>query len=150
MIEKLDNEELEELYQSIVLQHSKKPLNFGDLENIEPIKGKNPSCGDSINLYVRLGQHQVEELKFTGEGCALCIASTSIMTKLLKGKSLDTSQAVIKEFAEILHGNKQEVENKEFELLETFKNVSNFPLRVKCAMLGWRALDSSISNHLKG
>lgn len=142
----IDNEELNELYQALVLEHAKKPLNFGTLEDVQPTHGKNPSCGDTIDLYVRLKHNHIEDVKFQGEGCALCIASASLMTKLIKGKSIDEAQNTITNFSDILHGDKENMTNTSYEVLEVFKNVHNFPLRVKCAMLGWRALENRLED----
>lgn len=141
----IDDDELNDLYQAIVLEHSKKPLNYGSIEGISPIKGKNPSCGDSVNLYVRFENQHIHDIKFTGEGCALCVASSSLMTKLLKNKSIDESQKVFNSFSKLLHGESNSMNSDEYEVLDIFKHVHTFPTRVKCAMLGWRALEQSLN-----
>ena len=101
----IDNDEdLNNLYQSLVLEHSKKPRNFGSLQCSCHTKGKNPSCGDTIDLYVKTDESKssIEDIKFTGEGCALCIASTSLMTQAVKGKSLDESNKMVHDFIEFI------------------------------------------------
>lgn len=143
----IDDDELSEIYQSLVLDHSKKPLNFGVIDGVPPIKGKNPSCGDQIDLYVLLHENKIENIKFKGEGCALCIASSSLMTKILKGKDVKESQNILIKFSQLLHGNIQSMENEEYEVLDIFKHVHTFPSRVKCAMLGWRALETSLEQN---
>lgn len=145
MIEDFDDNELEEIYQSVVLQHSKKPLNFGKIENIQPIKGKNPSCGDQIDLYILKKNDLIEDIKFQGEGCALCIASASLMTSILKGKPVSEGQKIFTQFSDLIQGKRKTMENSEYEKLEIFNHVHKFPARGKCAMLSWRALEKNIS-----
>lgn len=138
-----DEEELNHLYQSLVLEHSKKPKNYGEIECSCHTKGKNPSCGDEINLYVKSNNSHIEEIKFTGEGCALCIASTSLMTQMTKNKSLIESEQTVNDFINFIVNNSDLAEK--YEPLHIFQGVKNFPLRVKCVLLGWRALEKSIS-----
>lgn len=138
-----EDDELKELYQSMVLQHSQKPLNFGVLENVTPIKGKNPSCGDNIDLYVSTNNDKFDDIKFTGSGCALCIASASLMTSMLKGKSIKEGSQVFSQFTDLIQGNKNTMDNPEYQKLEIFNHVHHFPLRAKCAMLAWRALEKT-------
>lgn len=145
MIEDFDDNELEEIYQSVVLQHSKNPFNFGKIENIQPIKGKNPSCGDQIDLYVLKNNDLIEDIKFQGEGCALCIASASLMTSMLKGKPVSEGQKIFTQFSDLIQGKRKTMENSEYEKLEIFNHVHKFPTRGKCAMLSWRALEKNIS-----
>lgn len=145
MIEDFDDNELEEIYQSVVLQHSKNPFNFGKIENIQPIKGKNPSCGDQIDLYVLKNNDLIEDIKFQGEGCALCIASASLMTSMLKGKPVSEGQKIFTQFSDLIQGKRKTMENSEYEKLEIFNHVHKFPARGKCAMLSWRALEKNIS-----
>lgn len=143
----IDDDELSELYQALVLEHSKKPFNFGTIEGISPIKGKNPACGDQIDLYVRLENQHIADIKFKGEGCALCIASSSLMTKKLKGKSINESKKVFDTFSRLLQGEVSSMKTEEYEVLNVFKKVHTFPSRVKCAMLGWRALETTFKNN---
>ncbi len=141
----IDNEELNELYQTLVLEHSKRPRNFGTLECSCQTKGKNPSCGDEINLFIKPNSEKniIEDVKFNGEGCALCIASTSLMTQAIKGNSIEVSEKLLTEFIEFITEDKEL--NEKYEPLHIFQGVKNFPLRVKCVLLGWRALEKSIS-----
>lgn len=142
----IDNDdELNELYQSLVFEHSKKPRNFGAIECSCHTKGKNPSCGDEIDLYVKTDVNQsiIEDIKFTGEGCALCIASTSLMTQAIKGKDIITATNTVQNFIHFIV--EDNTLNEEYEPLHIFSGVKNFPLRVKCVLLGWRALEKSIN-----
>ena len=140
----MDYEELNELYQTLVLEHSKKPRNFGTIECSCHTKGKNHSCGDEIDLYVKPDSSNtiVEDVKFKGEGCALCIASTSMMTQAIKGKSIDYSKEILNSFINFII-NEENLDDK-YEPLHIFQGVKNFPLRVKCVLLGWRALEKSL------
>jgi nitrogen fixation NifU-like protein len=140
-----DNDELNELYQSLVFEHSKKPRNFGTIECSCHTKGKNPSCGDEINLYVKSDTNQsvIDDIKFTGEGCALCIASTSLMTQAIKGKDLKKATKITEDFIKFI--TEDATLEEEYEPLHIFSGVKNFPLRVKCVLLGWRALEKSIN-----
>jgi nitrogen fixation NifU-like protein len=146
MLDDLDEDELKELYQSIVLEHSKKPLNFGFIDNITPIYGHNPSCGDKVILYVNKENNKVTDIKFQGEGCALCLASTSIMTSIIKNKDIPFIKKLISEFSSLIQGNIPAIESDHLEVLNVFKQVKNFPSRGKCVMLGWRALEKSIES----
>jgi len=142
----IDNEELDELYQTLVLEHSRRPRNFGKLECSCHTKGKNPSCGDEIDLFVKTNStnDKIEDIKFTGQGCALCIASTSMMTQKIKGKAISESNVIIQDFIKFITENKEIGED--YEPLQIFQGVKNFPLRVKCVLLGWRALEKNIND----
>ncbi len=134
----MDNSELDDLYQTMVLEHSKKPRNFGTLENSLYAKGKNPSCGDEIDLYMHIEGNCIKDIKFKGQGCALCIASTSIFTDLVKGKDSDKATATINEFVDFITKEKE----TNIEKLKIFEGIKKFPLRVKCVLLGWRTAES--------
>ena len=137
--------ELEDLYQQVLLEHSKHPRNFGTIaEGAVQVHGDNPSCGDEIDLHVRFGpEREVAEIKFTGQGCAICLASASMMTTKLKGRS--RAQAV--ELADAFHalvtgtGTAPASGLGDLQLLE---GVRKFPQRVKCAMLAWRAFQQAL------
>lgn len=145
MIEE-NKEELNELYQTLVLEHSKRPRNFGKIECSCYAKGKNPSCGDEIDLYLKPNSSNdiVEDLKFTGEGCALCIASTSLMTQKIKNKSVIEAKEIVQEFISFII-NETKLSNKN-EPLGIFNSLKNFPLRIKCVLLGWRALEKLLND----
>jgi nitrogen fixation protein NifU and related proteins len=134
----MDNSELDELYQTMVLEHSKKPRNFGTLENSLYAKGKNPSCGDEIDLYMHIEGNYIKDVKFKGQGCALCIASTSIFTDLVKGKDSNKATETINEFVDFITKEKE----TNIEKLQIFEGIKKFPLRVKCVLLGWRTAES--------
>ena len=137
---------IEELYQEIILDHSKRPRNFGSLADATvSVKGDNPSCGDEVELSVKLTPDAIEALKFTGHGCAICMASASLMTTKMRGKPRTEGQATIKAFRHMLTAPDPGEAPSTFGDLLVFSAVRRFPQRVKCAMLAWRALEQALS-----
>jgi nitrogen fixation NifU-like protein len=137
---------IEELYQEIILDHCKRPRNFGSLPDATAtVKGDNPSCGDEVELTVKLTPQTIEALKFTGHGCAICMASASLMTIKMRGKSRVEAHATIEAFRHMLTAPEPGEPPSEFGDLLVFGAVRRFPQRVKCAMLAWRALEQAIS-----
>jgi len=139
----------DELYQQVILDHSKRPRNFGELEGEEivHVHGDNPSCGDEIFLHVKFGPENVEEVKFTGHGCAISQASASLMTLKLKGKKREEAEALLNQFHDRVTGPAAESDQpgpKELGDLNLFSGVRKFPQRVKCAMLAWRAFEQAL------
>ncbi|MFZ4682429.1 MAG: Fe-S cluster assembly sulfur transfer protein SufU [Terrimicrobiaceae bacterium] len=136
----------EELYQELILDHSKRPRNFGPLPDATvTVKGDNPSCGDEVELAVKLTPDTVETLKFTGHGCAICMASASLMTIKIKGKSREEASAMAGAFRHMLVTPEETQVPESFGDLEVFSAVRRFPQRVKCATLAWRALEQALS-----
>ena len=139
--------EFEELYQQIILDHSKRPRNFGTLDDPAAVhvEGDNPSCGDEIQLHVKFGaEGQVEDIKFTGVGCAISQASASLMTLKLKGKSRPEAEEMLKAFTDLVTKDQPEGPRMLGDL-RLLGGVRRFPQRVKCAMLAWRAFEQSIA-----
>jgi nitrogen fixation protein NifU and related proteins len=137
---------IEELYQEIILDHSKRPRNFGALPDATiSVRGDNPSCGDEVELSARLTQEMIEALRFTGHGCAICMASASLMTIKMRGKSRLEGQAIIEAFRRMLTAPEPCDPPSGFGDLLVFSAVRRFPQRVKCAMLAWRALEQALS-----
>ena len=142
----MEVELLAELYESIVLDHSRKPRNFGKLTCLcHAQKGKNPSCGDNLELFLLIENNIVKEVKFEGEGCALCMSSASLMTQAIKKQSIEETKKILNQF--ILFINENNFLDEDYEPLHIFKNVHNFPLRVKCVLLPWRTLEKIIKEH---
>lgn len=139
------SEPLEELYQEVILDHSRRPRNFGALENATAIvRGDNPSCGDEIHLAVRLSDGgQLEEVKFTGQGCAISMASASLLTLKTRGKEVDEALHLSRAFQELIAGSQPESAPALGDL-RALAGVRKFPARVKCAMLAWRALEEAL------
>lgn len=138
--------DLEELYQQVLLDHSRRPRNFGELgEGAVHVDGDNPSCGDEIHLHVRFGaQGEVEDIKFTGQGCAISQASASMMTLKLKGKERPAAEELLASFHSLTTMNDLEPA-KALGDLRLFQGVRKFPQRVKCAMLAWRAFEQALA-----
>lgn len=138
--------ELEELYQEVLLDHSRRPRNFGEIADATVrVHGDNPSCGDEIHLFVRLGDDKavIEDLKFTGQGCAISRASASMMTMKLKGKPVNDALALLHTFRDLLVSENVDAEG--LGDLRLLGGVRKFPQRVKCAMLAWRALEQALT-----
>jgi nitrogen fixation NifU-like protein len=139
------NTEQEELYQEVILDHSRRPRNFGDLADAAVrVHGDNPSCGDEIDLAVKFGADgSVAELKFSGHGCAISQASASLMTMKLKGKPRSAAEEMLRAFHDLVAGEKAEAAASLGDL-GVMRGVRKFPQRVKCAMLAWRALEQAL------
>jgi nitrogen fixation protein NifU and related proteins len=138
------NDELEELYQQVILDHSKRPRNFGEITDAVHVHGDNPSCGDEIQLHVKFGpEHEVSDLKFTGMGCAISQASASLMTLKLKGKSREESLRLLRAFQQLVTSD-SEPDTKGLGDAVLLRGVRKFPQRVKCAMLAWRAFEQAL------
>ena len=140
----MDN--LEDLYQEIILSHNKRPRNEGTLDpHSHEAEGYNPLCGDRLKIYVRQKGPTVEAVQFTGEGCAISRASASIMTEAIKGLSGSALEAKIEEVVELLTA-KEEPTVDPFDLgeLSALLGVRKFPARVKCATLAWHTLSAAL------
>jgi nitrogen fixation NifU-like protein len=138
------NSDFEELYQQVILDHSRRPRNYGLLEgDAVHVHGDNPSCGDEIHLHVRFSADGgVEDIRFTGMGCAISQASASLMTLKLKGKSRAEALDLLAAFTDVVTAGKHEPPRTLGDL-KLLAGVRNFPQRVKCAMLGWRAFEQA-------
>ena len=137
--------EIEELYQEVILDHSRRPRNFGELPGAAVrVHGDNPACGDEIHLAVKFNSAGgLEDIKFTGRGCAISQASASLMTMKLKGKSRAEVMEMLGAFRDMVTGEKNEAP-KALGDLRVMSGVRKFPLRVKCAMLAWRAVEQAL------
>lgn len=136
---------LRDLYQEIIVDHGKQPRNFGALLNANHHQaGHNPLCGDKLMLYVLEKNGVVEDIHFEGTGCAISVASASLMTEAVKGKSIDTIINLFKLFHHLLTEGKEPEED--IGKLTAFSGVSEFPVRVKCATLAWHTLMAALAN----
>lgn len=138
--------ELRDLYQEVVVDHSKRPRNFRRIE--EPSRtaqGYNPLCGDKVNVYVKLQDGRVADVSFEGSGCAISTASASIMTEVVRGKTVKETQALFEGFHRLVTtGDASSKPGVPLGKLAVFANVSEFPVRVKCATLVWHTLRSAL------
>tara|TARA_Y100000590_G_scaffold268941_1_gene302008 strand:- start:870 stop:1340 length:471 start_codon:yes stop_codon:yes gene_type:complete len=142
--------DLKELYQDIILEHGKSPRNFGKCKKYtHHAKGHNPLCGDQIQVYLKLNnEKKVEDLTFEGSGCAISIASTSIMTELVKGKSIEIAKKIINEFLNMIKNTKEiksdDLDDDQKTKIMSLSGVKQYPMRVKCATLAWHTLTSAM------
>jgi len=141
---------LKELYQEIILEHGKNPRNLRKTEGFnKDAKGNNPLCGDNVHVYLKLnGQKIVEDASFEGSGCAISMASASIMTDLIKGKEENQVKEIVSDFLEMIK-EKEKLDTKllkddEKTKLMCLSGVKQYPMRVKCATLSWHTLTSAI------
>ena len=139
-------EDLTDVYNDLIMEHSMNSYNKKKLEGAEYSEiGHNPNCGDEITLELKLDGNKIEDMAFTGHGCAISQASTSIMIDTLRGKTIEEAREIIKTFIEMIKREISDEEQlKKLEDAIAFKNVSNMPARVKCALLAWHTLDDMI------
>ena len=143
---------LKELYQEIILDHGKNPRNLRKTENFnKDAKGHNPLCGDKVHIYLKLNENKkVEDISFEGQGCAISMASASIMTDLVKGKEEFEVKEIVSDFLDMIK-EKDELNNNilhedDKTKLMCLSGVKQYPMRVKCATLSWHTLTSAINN----
>ena len=143
---------LKELYQELILEHGKNPRNLGKTNNFnKDAKGNNPLCGDNVHIYLKLNdQRKVEDISFEGSGCAISMASASIMTDLIKGKSDNEAKEIIEDFLGMIKEN-PELKTKLLKeddktKLMCLSGVKQYPMRVKCATLSWHTLVSAMES----
>ncbi len=135
---------LRQLYQEMIIDHGKQPRNFGVLADANHSKnGHNPLCGDRLTVYLLERDGVVEDVKFEGVGCAISVASASLMTEAIKGKSVAAVEALFQQFHQLLTEGK---EDDSLGKLAVFSGVAEFPLRVKCATLAWHTLKAALTN----
>ena len=146
---------LKELYQEIILDHGKNPRNLGSIDKFNrDAKGHNPLCGDKVHVYLKLDEKKkIEDISFEGSGCAISMASASIMTDLFKGKEESEVKEIINDFLEMIKEkpelSSQKLQDDEKTKLMCLSGVKQYPMRVKCATLSWHTLTSAINNDKK-
>jgi nitrogen fixation NifU-like protein len=138
--------DMRELYQEVILDHNKQPRNcyVMDCAN-RSADGHNPLCGDTVKVYLRIENGIIEEISFQGAGCAICTASTSLMTESVKGKTVEEAKDLFDEFHHMLTGVAAE-QGLELGKLLVFEGVREYPVRVKCATLAWHTLNAAMEN----
>lgn len=140
-------EDLTDVYNELIMEHSMNSYNKKELKDADYCEvGHNPNCGDEITLELKLNGDIIEDMAFSGHGCAISQASTSIMIDTLKGKTIEEAKEIVKTFIEMI---KREItDEKELEKLEdaiAFRNVANMPARVKCALLAWHTIEDILN-----
>ena len=141
----METPQLSSLYQQLILEHYRNPRNKGELEEkTVEIHMANPVCGDEIRLQLRIEGNRIEDVKFLGSGCSISQASVSMMTIRLKGSSIDQADELAKRFTDMMHGDESAVKEKSLGDLRALQGVSKFPVRIKCALLGFDALQEAL------
>ena len=138
---------LRELYQEVILDHSRHPRHFGVLENAtHKAEGFNPLCGDKVNVSLVLDSDgRVSDIKFTGKGCAISQASASLMTEMLAGRTLEQAHKLMDGFLHLVKGEEvKDLSPDDREYLDVMAGLSEFPMRVKCATLAWHTFNNAV------
>lgn len=142
-------DDLRELYQEVILDHSKRPRNFRHPHDANhKAHGYNPLCGDTVDVYLKLGPDgRIEDVAFEGRGCAISLASASIMTEVIKGRTEAEAREIFAGFLKLVKGEEDFIDvGDDSEKLMMLAGVREFPMRVKCATLAWHAMTSAIDN----
>lgn len=136
--------ELQDLYQELILEHSKNPRNYRVLDPAShQAEGYNPLCGDHYTVYLNVEGGMIREITFQGSGCAISKSSASIMSQMLKGKTTEQAESLYAEFHNIVTG-KSNSDAKDIGKLDVFSGVAGFPTRIKCAILAWHTLRAAL------
>ena len=139
--------DLQDLYREVILDHNRSPRNFGELDNADRIvEGVNPLCGDRLTLYIKLNDGKVEDIRFKGTGCAISVASSSLMTEKAKGGSIDENLKLYEQIHDMLTAADYSIDKIPDNLgkLAVLSGVREYPSRVKCASLAWHALKNAL------
>ncbi|MDX1563410.1 MAG: SUF system NifU family Fe-S cluster assembly protein [Gammaproteobacteria bacterium] len=138
--------DLKELYREVILDHNRKPRNFGEIADADRIvNGVNPLCGDKMTLYLKLDGDRIDDARFEGTGCAISIASSSLMTERVKGTTVDETLQLFDDVHQMLTGSSDEPA-EHMEKLAALAGVRDYPSRVKCASLAWHALKTALTS----
>ncbi|HYI12680.1 MAG TPA: SUF system NifU family Fe-S cluster assembly protein [Thermoanaerobaculia bacterium] len=137
--------DLRELYQQVILDHNKNPRNFREMADATSrVEGYNPLCGDHYTIFLKTAGDKIDEVSFTGSGCAISKASASVMSSTVKGKSRDEAEQLFDTFHRLVTGDQSGLDAAELGRLAAFSGVSEFPARVKCATLAWHTLRNAL------
>ncbi len=136
--------DLGDLFQDIILEHYKRPRNRGSLEDATvDVTMNNPTCGDAVHLFLKIEDGVVRDVSFEGEGCSISQSSISMMTQILKDRSVEEGLAIAEQFKAMMHGDADAAKSKDLRDARALQGVSKFPTRVKCALLGWNAFEEA-------
>lgn len=139
-------DDLQELYRQVILDHNRNPRNFGELKDAtRVVAGVNPLCGDKMTLYVKLSGGRIDDIAFQGTGCAISVASSSLMTERVKGTPVKDALALFDKVHELLTDQGEREPDESLDKLAALAGVREYPSRVKCASLGWHALKSAVT-----
>jgi nitrogen fixation NifU-like protein len=147
----METPQLNSLYQQLILEHYRNPRNKSELdEKSVEVHLANPVCGDEIRLQLLIEDGHIAEARFVGQGCSISQAAVSMMTTLLKGRALADADALAKRFTQMMHGDQDAATDKALGDLRALQGVSKFPVRIKCALLGFDALQEALRKNLAG
>lgn len=143
--------EMDDLYQEIILDHNRRPQNFRRMTDAtRTIEADNPLCGDRLELYLRIEGDRIVDISFQGSGCAISVASASLLTERLKGASLTEAEALFERVHTVLTEEHPEADEAELGDLAALAGVRKYPMRVKCATLSWHALHAALHDDAPG
>lgn len=139
--------ELDALYQEIILDHNRRPRNWGELPGASGhAAGRNPLCGDEVSLWVKLDGDVIADVRFTGQGCAISKASASLLTDAVKGKTREEAEALFTKLHALVTGEGAPVEPSEVGAMRALSGVRKFPVRVKCASMAWHTMRKALAD----
>ncbi|MDF2690834.1 MAG: iscU [Gammaproteobacteria bacterium] len=143
--------DIRELYQQVIVEHGRQPRNFGQLPQPTIVKlGHNPLCGDQLSLYLQIENDVIKDVKFEGRGCAISMASASLMTQAIKGQTVADAQDLFKRFYQVIkHHDHDPALLESLGKLSVLRGVSDYPARVKCATLAWHTLQAGLDGDNK-
>ena len=137
--------DLKDLYQEVIVDHNRSPRNFGRIEDADyTLEGFNPLCGDRLTLYIKMDDGRIGEIGFDGTGCAISVASASLMTEYLKGKTVEEAEEIFNAFHDLLTVDNPDPDLEQLGKLAALAGVRDYPTRVKCATLCWHTLHSAL------
>jgi len=138
-------DDLRDLYQEVVFDHNRNPRNFRKMEDADrTVEGHNPLCGDRITLYLKFDDGRIADVSFQGQGCAISTASASLMTEIVKGKTIEEAEHLFEAFHQIVTGRDDDLKLKELGKLAVLAGVRQYPSRIKCATLPWHSLEAAL------
>ena len=141
----MESPQLSSLYQQLILEHYRNPRNKAELdEKSVEVHMANPVCGDEIRLQLLIEGDEIADAKFVGQGCSISQAAVSMMTTLLQGRKLDEAEELAGRFTEMMHGDEEAAKDRALGDLRALQGVSKFPVRIKCALLGFDALQEAL------
>lgn len=140
--------DLKDLYQEVIVDHNRSPRNFGKIENADTtLEGFNPLCGDRLTIYIKTDNDIITDIRFDGSGCAISVASASLMTEAMKGKSVEEAQNIFDQFHDMVTDENHELDFDKLGKLAALAGVKEYPSRIKCATLCWHTLNSALSGN---
>lgn len=139
---------LDQLYRQVIMDHYKNPRNHGALEDDAiTVNMNNPTCGDRVQLHLKIEDDKITDVKFTGEGCSISLSSASMMTEAIKGLSVQDALKLSQIFSEMIQGKDYDPGDLDLGDIEALQGVSKFPARIKCATLAWKAMEKGLQNN---